>query len=283
MSSNHRGPWLERDDAATIPRVNVRTLPLDCAPLEGVVVHLLDFDPTVFDPEDFGRHRIDRPVPVERSVTSRQAEFLHGRLAARAGLAALNRGTEQVGIGDHREPLWPDGVVGSISHTRTVAAAAVLRRDRCACVGIDLAELVSDALEPSLLRLALNQQETALLREGQSRDAFRSALTVAFSAKESLFKALFPAVGRYFGFDAAIVTAFAPEERAIRLALTASLAPGLAAGQTFTLAFTTCSARTVLTSLVVDRTGLSAIDTRPLVTRSGNGVPGPPIRRVGEA
>jgi enterobactin synthetase component D len=151
--------------------MNVRTLRLPSAQGDGLVAHLIGFDAATFHADDFGRLGIDCPDAVRRSATARQAEFLHGRLAARAGLAALDRGKEPVGIGTHREPVWPDGVVGSISHTRSLAAAAVARRERCAGVGIDLQELVSDAFASTLLRQALNPHEATRLREERLEQA----------------------------------------------------------------------------------------------------------------
>jgi enterobactin synthetase component D len=131
----------------------------------------------------------------------------------------------------------------------------VAPRDRFACVGLDLAAFVTASGERAILERTLGPSERAFLQADRDGPALRFALTVAFSAKESLFKALFPHVGCRFGFDAACVTDYAPAAGTIGLALTRSLAPRLPAGQPFTLAFATCAPSTVLTCMFVDRLG----------------------------
>lgn len=235
--------------------MSVQTLPLPSARVTGVVAHLVGFDAAAFHPGDFDRYGIACPDSVRSSEPRRQAEFLHGRLAARAALNAIDHAGRQVDIGEYREPLWPAGVVGSISHTRTFAAAAVARADRCAGLGIDLQEPVSGDFEPALLRNVLDAAESARLREGRSIGAYRVALAAAFSAKESLFKALFPRVGRRFGFAAARVTGYEPGPCVLRLTLAEALGPDLPAGRSFEIPIVRCSPTLLLTCVLIDRAG----------------------------
>nr|WP_259674725.1 4'-phosphopantetheinyl transferase superfamily protein [Pseudomonas fluorescens] len=62
---------------------------------------------------------------------------------------------------------------------------------------------------------------------------FEHMLTLAFSAKESLFKAVFPQVGRYFDFDAArLVEVHWPSGRLV-LRVTQDLSTSIRAGMLF--------------------------------------------------
>jgi enterobactin synthetase component D len=61
------------------------------------------------------------------------------------------------------------------------------------------------------------QEETCLLQSGYP---FGLALTLTFSAKESVFKALFPHAGVYMGFDCAQVIAL--DDKSLTRAVTYS-------------------------------------------------------------
>ena len=68
-------------------------------------------------------------------------------------------------------------------------------------MGIDLEEMIAPAQAESVAAQIHDDQELALARGvGIAPNA---ATTLIFSAKESLFKALYPSVGEYFGFDEA--------------------------------------------------------------------------------
>lgn len=62
---------------------------------------------------------------------------------------------------------------------------------------------------------------------------FSFALTVVFSAKESLFKALYPKVGYYFDFSAATMTSFSRDKQRFEFILNYSLNTKLTKGCCF--------------------------------------------------
>jgi len=74
-------------------------------------------------------------LPEEKLYTAgmvgkRINEFTHGRYCARTAMSMLDMSPAPIGKGANREPLWPTGVIGSITHTSTAAAAVVARVDR---------------------------------------------------------------------------------------------------------------------------------------------------------
>jgi 4'-phosphopantetheinyl transferase EntD len=62
------------------------------------------------------------------SVEKRWREFAAGRSCARKALAASGHAPVAVLQGAGREPVWPQGIVGSITHCSTYLCES---RDRC--------------------------------------------------------------------------------------------------------------------------------------------------------
>jgi enterobactin synthetase component D / holo-[acyl-carrier protein] synthase len=104
--------------------------------------------------------------------------------------------------GEQREPRWPEGVVGSMTHCAGYCAAAVARGGEVSALGID-AE-VHAPLPEGVLDLISLESERALLAE--LTDRVPGAVhwdRVLFSAKESVYKAWFPLTRRWLGFEQA--------------------------------------------------------------------------------
>lgn len=126
---------------------------------------------------------------VSKAVASRRAEFAAGRSCARRALNAIGLRNVALPVAPDRTPCWPQGVIGSITHTADYAAAAVARRrDGIVAVGIDLETLedLDDALRPMIMRPA----ERAWLDEHRPDERGILARTY-FSAKECAFKCQF--------------------------------------------------------------------------------------------
>ena len=91
--------------------------------------------------------------------------------------------------------MWPPGIVGAISHTGDLAVAIVGRQSDYAGLGIDL-ERLSPGLSTRAARLVCTASELAWV--GDSGATTRG--TMLFSAKEAVFKALFPIERIWLGF-----------------------------------------------------------------------------------
>ena len=127
-----------------------------------------------------------------RAGPVRRDEFLAGRTCARRALAELGEGDVPIGIGASRQPLWPAGIVGSITHTRLVAAAAAARGSDAWGLGLD-AELLDAMLDPGHRRLLFTPDELMRLPRDEALEP--AAGLVLFSAKESVYKCVFPRTG----------------------------------------------------------------------------------------
>ena len=136
---------------------------------------------------------------VANAGQKRRRDFALGRACARAALAhaGLCRADGAVIARDaDGKPVWPEGFVGSITHTQGYAAALAARAADFAALGVD-AERVG-SVTPELMPRLFDAAERDWL---ENLDAVRRpAMTaVLFSAKEACFKA--SAAGRVLVFQ----------------------------------------------------------------------------------
>jgi len=127
----------------------------------------------------------------------RRREFQAGRVCARRALVQLGMcRTSVIAAGPRREPLWPPGIVGSITHTDDYCAAAVAYASRVRGIGIDAA--LNASLPYGVCDLISSPLERECLPTTPAHDA--DPVTLLFSAKESLFKLLYVLTHDSYGF-----------------------------------------------------------------------------------
>ena len=138
------------------------------------------------------------------SSSKRQTEFSQGRSCAHQALAKFKLEAEPIPRNaETREPCWPKGVRGSITHSGEYAAAAVGLADDVSGIGIDL-ESLSRAVDFNISRHVCVEQELEWLKTLSPTKA-NQGLRIIFSAKESIFKCLFPISKTYLYFKDATV------------------------------------------------------------------------------
>lgn len=122
---------------------------------------------------------------IANAVEKRRLEFAKGRECARAALRELGLVDQPLLVGSHGEPLWPPGVVGSITHTDGLCVATSGWQASYRGVGIDAEP--AEPLEPGIAK------RVATLEEMQSVPAMPLLLAarLVFSAKESFYKCQF--------------------------------------------------------------------------------------------
>lgn len=173
-------------------------------PNTGQRIVRVDFDATTFQPDDL--LWLPHHPRLSNAVIKRKAEHLAGRIAASEALRFHGVNDYVPGIGLYREPCWPPGFTGSITHSGNVAFATVVAdsADMREGIGIDYEEIIAPNIAEEIHGGIIDCAEKELLR--QSPYPFHYALTMAFCAKESLFKAMFRHVGRYFDFSYASIS-----------------------------------------------------------------------------
>jgi 4'-phosphopantetheinyl transferase EntD len=136
---------------------------------------------------------------IANAVASRRHEFITARRCARQALAELSLPVRAIRSGPRREPIWPPGVTGSITHCAGYRAAAVARHGDLASLGID-----AEPHEPLPVGVAeavtLPYERDMLTRLADSAPAVHWD-RLLFSAKESVYKAWYPLTRRWLGFE----------------------------------------------------------------------------------
>jgi len=152
-----------------------------------------------------------RLLPEEQAIAEsfgsqkRRAEFTLGRICAHEALSRFGLDSEPIlRIPETREPCWPDSIWGSITHTAGYAAVAVGFKKEIKGVGIDL-ESFSRPVDFKIRRHVCVDSELEWLESLPTKQANR-ALRIIFSAKESIFKCIYPGTKTYLTFKDAEVS-----------------------------------------------------------------------------
>lgn len=141
---------------------------------------------------------------IRNSVEKRRREFTTARVCAHKALAQLGVPATAIATGEKGEPLWPSGVVGSITHCEGYRACAVARSTEVVTVGIDATPHA--ALPDDVLDAIARPEELVWLHDRQSDAQDVRWDRLLFSAKECIYKAWFPFGRRRLGFEDAVVT-----------------------------------------------------------------------------
>lgn len=141
-----------------------------------------------------------------QASVKRRAEFVLGRKAAHAALSGVDRqkewGNFSILKGTRGEPLWPEGITGSISHSDGIACAVVARAQDTIGVGLDL-QRKRESRRRDLLKVICTKREIEWINSAADAEEREVRQLLIFSAKESLYKALYPVTRKYFGFHGA--------------------------------------------------------------------------------
>ncbi|MFF4588364.1 4'-phosphopantetheinyl transferase [Streptomyces sp. NPDC001388] len=148
----------------------------------------------------------EEETAVKDSVPSRRREFATTRGCAHRALAGLGLCPAPLLNDERRAPVWPPGVIGSLTHCPGYRAAAVARANALAVLGIDAEP--HRPLPPRVLpgvTLAVERSRLELLSRASPGICWDRVL---FSAKESVYKAWFPLMRVWLGFQDAEVTLY---------------------------------------------------------------------------
>jgi 4'-phosphopantetheinyl transferase EntD len=146
-------------------------------------------DPAALHPDE-ARH-------IQRAVPKRAEQFAAGRLCARLLLHEFGIDNFAVEVGDQRQPLWPEALAGSITHTTDFCAAVAARKEHLRSVGID--SEIAGSVKNELWRGICTSPETAWLHSLPASEQLAAA-TVIFSAKEAFYKCQFALTQERLGF-----------------------------------------------------------------------------------
>lgn len=183
-------------------------------------------------------------------VAKRRNEYLAGRYCSVRCLQALNAQTTYVGRNSDRSPQWPKGFLGAITHSKGIAASMVAKKHALLGIGLDIEEIVDSNVVQEIASQVISTTEFDIIKSiSKEWMSFEQLFTLVFSAKESIFKALYPDVQRFFGFESAELQAVG--DSSLRFKLLHSLSPVFVAGYSIQVNYCV-DARRVLTWVVID-------------------------------
>lgn len=140
---------------------------------------------------------------VRDAAPVRREELAAGRRRAHAALRVLGADVEVIGRGERGEPIWPNGVVGSITHCDGFVAAVVTHATRHIGLGIDAEP--ADELPPGVLGEIASQAEKVHVAALAQLHPSTPWDRLLFCAKEACYKTWFPCEKTWLGFEEADV------------------------------------------------------------------------------
>ncbi|AVH55306.1 MULTISPECIES: 4'-phosphopantetheinyl transferase family protein [Streptomyces] len=138
---------------------------------------------------------------LTRAVEKRRREFTTVRFCARRAMEKLGVPPGPILPGERGAPLWPAGLIGSMTHCEGYSAAALARATDLVSLGID-AEPHLALPEGVLEAVALPTEVSRLDRLGAEIPSVHWD-RLLFSAKESVYKAWFPLTAQWLDFSEA--------------------------------------------------------------------------------
>ena len=151
----------------------------------------------------FTQHRrgVDVLLPGEQEIAAtygakRMSDFCTGRYCLRSCTGLLGFHGEIL-IGERGMPVLPQGIVGSVSHSKVLSGAVAASANEFLSVGLDIES--NGRVHADMWHLLFNSREASFLNS--LNDADRSVVaTMFFSAKEAFYKMQYPLSGMYLDF-----------------------------------------------------------------------------------
>ena len=167
--------------------------------------------------------QLEHPLKIAQACVKRKNEYLCGRVLAQAVLNHHFGLNQPITSMYEHLPIWPTHVLGSISHSQNKLIVAL--SNNAVYLGIDIEHWVTSEFAQESAHLILTPSEFDLWKS-KACDFFdfASYVSLIFSIKESLYKAVYPTAKQYIDFlEASIIDinfenqnlllAFAPEIR----------------------------------------------------------------------
>lgn len=183
-----------------------------------------------FRDSDFLCCSIPFPETLLSAGKRRRAEYLAGRYAAQLLLQKTGYGGFVLHKNRDRTPLWPVDICGAISHAKYTVVCALHRSFSQGGVGVDVEYLMTSSHAALVQNAILTSQESAVL----ACLPLDRRVTLAFSAKESLFKAIYPRLLRPFDFHASEILSIEASSHLLIMRLCSHLSAAFPKGRCFT-------------------------------------------------
>lgn len=148
--------------------------------------------------------QLEHPLKIAQARVERKNEYLCGRVLAQAVLSH-HFGLDQSITSMHEHlPIWPSHVLGSISHSQNKLIVAL--SNNANYLGIDIEHWVTSEFAQESAHLVLTPSEFDLWKSKAAEFFdFARYVSLIFSVKESLYKAVYPTAKQYIDFLEAFI------------------------------------------------------------------------------
>jgi len=183
-----------------------------------------------------------------RACQKRKDEFYTGRWCAAICIHKKTNVFDVPQINQDRSPKWPPNLIGSISHSNKIAIAVTEYSHKALAIGIDIQAPIPVKELLAIQHLILSPIELKRfpnLIHNQLFDLF-------FSAKETLFKALYPLCLEFFEHMDAEIISTNRENSTLDIKLLRNLNKIWKKNQIFTINYGTMS-NEVITWLLIEK------------------------------
>ncbi|WP_051478771.1 4'-phosphopantetheinyl transferase superfamily protein [Arthrobacter sp. H5] len=141
-------------------------------------------------------------ILVAGASHKRKAEFSTVRGCARNALSLLDIPPAPILRGPGGAPVWPEGIVGSMTHCRNYCAAAVASASAITAIGIDAEP--AQQLPAGVLNLVAGGAEQEAITSLALANPTIHWDRLLFCVKEAVYKAWYPLTGLWIGFLEAV-------------------------------------------------------------------------------
>ncbi len=175
------------------------------AMIESPFAEYVGFDIKTMDTlGDFSLSPEEAELLSPKAVQKRKDEFTLGRAASYYALKKVGFvSPPPVLKGKNREPIWPEGYIGTISHSSGVAISAVCSEAHAAGIGVDIEKLERN-VSPGVFRITCTETELELVNSDHSKNQIM--FKRIFSAKEAGFKAFYYHAKEYIDYKEATLS-----------------------------------------------------------------------------
>lgn len=142
------------------------------------------------------------PESLKNVALTRKHHYIAGRYCAIQAAKNLGFSLPVFPNAETREPIWPQGFIGSISHSKSIAISCIAEAQSFESIGIDAEEMIKTTTGENIASTIASVEELNYLKELN----FDFGLTLLFSAKEALYKALYPLGRKFIDFKEATLS-----------------------------------------------------------------------------
>lgn len=167
---------------------------------------------------DYEQNFAMKYLPLELTAASEVRKKQYLALRHLALSSPMLKGCKELLKNGDQGPLWPAHVIGSFSHSKSMALCALASRLKYEAIGVDIELIVTQKKFEVIKRSILRESEMKMLDQFQDKRGLILA-TLFFSAKEALYKMLNPLVKVYINFHEAYILEVDQEKKLFTIVL----------------------------------------------------------------